>query len=223
MTRQIAEFVDLTEPQQRVLQRLEQLPRFTDIFFFTGGTLLKALGLVPRQSNDLDFFSFPAIDGRSLTEALGKVHQVLVDEFAGQKILNTDRGFMHEPSGMTIDIVADGVPPIDAYVPYGHLKTASLKDIAASKASAICSRDELKDYIDIAFLTKQQNWQLRDLAALAEKKFQLGTITEEKLFAELVAKQEQSNIPAEIFLRDQQKNIQLVHDQIARLISQTSL
>lgn len=219
----LADLQDLTDPQRTILEALAKTPELSDIFYLTGGTLLKALGIVPRQSNDLDFFTFPTIDSLQFTQHLRRILELLQKTFGKDTIVITQDGFMHSPSGMLIDAVADGVENIDGFVLFESLKTAGLKDLAASKASAICSRDELKDYIDIAFLTRHAGWSLKDLADLAEQKFQLGTVTEEKLLTELIAKQDMFTIPEEIFLRDGKANRAFVEQQINVLLKQTTL
>lgn len=223
MSGAIAEMQDLTDAQFKFLSRVERDKVFTSVFFFTGGTLLKALGVVPRHSNDLDFFTFSHINDHNFVAAQTNAHDLLDEVFGADEITLTDRGFIHKQSGMTIDLVADRSPNIENFKSFGSLQAASLPDLAAHKASALCSRDEVKDYIDVAFLTKQQGWRLQDLERLAEKKFRLGTISEEKLLAELLAKREWFSIPAEIWLNSPEKNTSIVSAQIDYLIAQTSL
>lgn len=223
MAKSITDFQDLTQPQQKLLSVVEQDKNFTDTFFFTGGTLLKALGIVPRQSNDLDFFTFSHVSSDDFFKAQLHVRDLVEQAFGAESIEPSEKGFLHTESGMVIDIVADGSKNIDEFVSFGNLQAASMKDLAAHKASALCSRDELKDYIDIAFLTKQQQWSLRDLEYFAEQKFQLGTIREEKMLTELLAKREMFTIDPAIFLRSPEENKALVEHQITTLIEQTSL
>ena len=148
---------------------------------------------------------------------------MLENLFGAGQIAPSERGLRHTASNMLIDIVADAVPNIDEFAFFGRLKTVSLKDITAHKASAICSRDEIKDYIDIAFLTKQQSWSLKDLEILAEEKFKLGTITEPKLLTELLAKQDAFRVTPHLFLRDGWENAKLVEQQIHYLVEDTTL
>ncbi len=223
MERLITDFKDLTEPQSSFLSRVEQDEKFTDIFFHTGGTLLKALGIVPRISNDLDFFTFSHVDDHDFWAGHSHARELLEDVFEPGSIIPADKGFLHRESNMVIDIIADGSPNISEFEPFGNLRTASLQDLAAHKASALCSRDELKDYIDIAFLTKDQGWLLEDLARIAEQKFRIGTISEEKLLTELLAKRDAFSISPEIFLRAPEENIATVTTQINYLIDNTSL
>lgn len=223
MSPTINDLQDLTKPQRQFLARIEHDALFTERFYLTGGTLLKALGVVPRQSNDLDFFTFSTVNAHDFINSLTHVKEQLEELFGARSIAPTDRGLLHTTSNMVIDIVADETPNIDEFVSFGHLRTSSLKDLAAHKASALCSRDEVKDYIDIAYLTKQQGWLLKDLAQLAERKFQLGTISEEKLLTELLAKREAFRIPLEIWLRQPEENSKHVEQQIQHLLETTSL
>ena len=219
----MTDFQDLTEPQRRLLLRLEKEQCFTEHFYFTGGTLLKALGIVPRESNDLDFFTFPEVDGRTYHALLGAIRSILDELFGAENVRNTERGFLIAEHGTRVECVYDIVKNIDAFVPFGKLRTSSLKDFAANKAAAFCVRDEVKDMIDIAFLTKRKGWLLADIADIAEERFRMGTISEEKLLAELIQKRDLLTVPREIFLRNPEENIAFVKAQVAFLIDHTTL
>lgn len=219
----LTDLVDLTAEQRTVLETIEQDETLCASLYLTGGTLLKALGIVPRHSNDLDLFTFPNVDRRAYFLHRQRVGELLRNAFPADDVRPTEEGYLHAPSGMVIDIVADAIPAIDAMAAFGKLQTAGPRDVAAGKASALCSRDELKDYIDIAFLTHRHRWALRDLEAMAEQKFGLGTITEEKLLAELIAKRDAFTIPDSVFLRDGDEHRRLVQRQVANLIEHTTL
>lgn len=223
MTHAIEDLIDLTPEQRKIIDVFEGDQVLRDTFYLTGGTLLKALGIVPRISNDLDFFTFPTIEGRVFVLQIQRIYELLCEAFGMETIMATDRGFIHRPSSTIIDAIADGSKNIDNFVLFGNLQTAGARDSAASKASALCSRDEIKDYIDIAFLTEQNGWLLQDLEGFAEMKFGLGTITEEKLLTELLEKKKSFTIPSHIFLRDAKENCTLVERQIEHLIQHTSL
>jgi len=219
----LSDFVDLTKEQRAILEAFEGDETLCQTFYFTGGTLLKALGIVPRVSKDLDFFTFPSVENRTYLAQHDRIYALLTSIFGNDQIHVTEDAYVHRPSGMIIDLVVEHIPTIDDFIPFGVLQTAGIKDIAAAKASALCSRDEVKDYIDIAFLTKKEKWGLQDLETLAEQKYGLGTITEEKLLAELIAKKEHFTLSGEIFLRDGEKNIAFVESQITSLIEHVSL
>ncbi|MDP2630820.1 MAG: nucleotidyl transferase AbiEii/AbiGii toxin family protein [Candidatus Uhrbacteria bacterium] len=223
MDRLLSELVDLSEVQYSILEGIERTDILFKTFYLTGGTLLKARGIVPRMSNDLDFFTFPLFDHRIFMSRLREFHCLLDGIFGAEHIITTERGFIHHPSGMIIDVIADEIPNIDEFVLFGKLSTSGLKDIAANKASALCSRDEIKDYVDVAFLTRDQGWSLKNLEEFAEKKFRLGTVTEEKLVTEILSKQSLFTLPAEIFLREPEKNLAIVQEQIAHLLETSTL
>jgi predicted nucleotidyltransferase component of viral defense system len=219
----VKDFKDLTPEQSALLAYLDKQSDFYEHFYFTGGTLLKALGISPRNSNDLDFFTFALVEPMAFPPLLKHMKTALETVFGAEAISATDRGFLHTESGMLVDCIFDTTINIRDFRAFGNLSTASLEDIAASKASALCCRDEVKDYIDIAFLTQEQQWTLKDLEQLAEEKFHLGTLSEEKLLTELLSKQELFTIPPEIFLRDAPEHIAIVTKSINRLLSSTSL
>lgn len=223
MAQTINAFKNLTEPQSVLLATLEQDREFTDFFFLTGGTLLKALDISPRHSDDLDFFTFATVDRREVNGRLLHLKNLVERIFGSSSITLTDRGFLHLPSGTLIDVVADAIKNIDVFQRFGNLAAASLKDLAAHKASALCSRDEVKDYIDLAFLTKHQGWNLNDLANFAEQKFGIATVTEEKLLAELLAQRDTIMIPDAIFLRNPQEQKNIIARQIDHLIEHTTV
>lgn len=217
------DFIDLTQQQRILLEAFERDAGLCQTFYFSGGTLLKAVGIIPRISNDIDFFSFPDMDSRVVFSQRENFYDACRALFGKDTIGETQCGIIHRPSGMVIDFAAGDVRIIGDFVSYGNLKTASIEDCAANKASALCSRDEIKDYIDIAFLSKNRGWSLKDFEEMAEKKFGLGTITEEKLLTELLAKQAQFDIPLDIFLRDPEINCAFVKEQISFLVEHTSL
>lgn len=219
MTKTLDDFVHLTAIQKRVLTCLNQEEIFYKHFYFTGGTLLKALDIVPRQSNDLDFFTFAHLPPLQFSPLLKGIDDILKRELKKDTLSVTSKGFLHNPSGILLDFILDTIEPIDAFVPYANIETASLKDIAAHKASALCSRDEIKDLIDLTFLTKKKGWLLKDLAKFAERKFQIGTITEEKLFEELLAKKKMFTLTPDLFLWAGKENVRLVKQQLEKLLT----
>ncbi len=223
MDHTLSEFVDLSDAQRTLIEQFAREDKLFQTFYLTGGTLLKARGIVPRVSNDLDFFSFPSFDQQAFMSRLRIFHSLLKKIFGSEHIATTDRGFIHSPSGMVIDVIADEIQNIDEFICFDKLSTSGLKDIAANKASALCSRDEIKDYLDIAFLTRDHGWSLKDLEEFAEKKFGLGTVTEEKLVTEILSKQSLFTFPPEIFLRNKEENITIVREQIAHLLETSTL
>ena len=152
-----------------------------------------------------------------------QLKDVLVDEIGDERLVVTDKGFLDSKSGMTIDFILDSIPEIDEFLVFDSIRVSGLKDIAANKASALCCRDEVKDYIDMAFLTLDQKLKLADLAGLAEEKFKIGTVTEEKLIEELVSKREMFRIVPDMFLFDGKAQVSRVNRQIDFLLQTVKL
>lgn len=223
MSHSLADFQDLTPVQRLLLERLEQEKRFTDTFYFTGGTLLKALGIVPRESNDLDFFTFPDVDGRTYIQRLQDARVVLQEVCGGKNVLDTERGWLLTDENTRVECIYDTVKNISEFVSFGALQTSGFPDLAANKAAAFCVRDEMKDYVDLAFLTKQEGWSLKDLADIAEKRFHLGTLREEKLLTEFIAKRDMFTVDPHMFLRNGAENARLVEEQVRSLLQHTTL
>jgi predicted nucleotidyltransferase component of viral defense system len=216
MKQQITDFIDLTDAQKAVLALLEANPVFTEHFYFTGGTLLKALGIVPRESNDLDFFTFPSFDTSRFPQIVGQIKRVISDSIGS--VTDTQKGFIHNASGMILEFVHEPTHLLEECIFYGNLGVSHVRDIAAHKASALCCRDEVKDLIDIAFLTQMQSWNLSDLEDLAYEKFGIKTVTQEKLLEEVLAKKDMFTITHTQFLKDGKANVKLCEDRIRYLL-----
>src|SRR3989338_3772748 len=90
----IRDFQDLTEPQQAFLGAVHDDAKLRKTFFFTGGTLLKARGIVPRFSNDIDLFTFPTVLPRDYLAALQAIHGLLNNLFNEVNVKETERGFL---------------------------------------------------------------------------------------------------------------------------------
>ncbi len=96
MGKTIADFVHLTDIQKRVLSLFDRHEIFYKNFYFTGGTLLKALGIVPRESNDLDFFTFHTVEQESFPRILNAIKKILEKELGADSLENALIGTMPE-------------------------------------------------------------------------------------------------------------------------------
>ncbi|KKR08761.1 MAG: hypothetical protein UT37_C0027G0009 [Parcubacteria group bacterium GW2011_GWA2_39_18] len=135
--------------------RKELLPVFANFknrFYLAGGTAL-ALQIGHRQSIDFDFFTETAFTPESLIGELKDIFPAKTFEIIDQQknTLNIiflggeiKVSFLHYPYPLLN-------PPLDAQ----SMNLASKEDIAAMKCSAILSRSELKDYVDLYYLIKE--------------------------------------------------------------------
>ena len=134
--------------------RKEILPLFNTFvpdFYLAGGTAL-ALQLGHRDSIDFDFFTNKSFSTSELYEKIEKT-------FENHKILKT------QDKKDTLTILIDGNIKISFFAyPYKlikplidseYFKIASIEDIGCMKFSAITSRSQKKDYVDLYFILQK--------------------------------------------------------------------
>lgn len=138
-------------PLFQVLLDLSRLPALAN-FTLVGGTAL-ALQLGHRKSDDLDFFTDRSFDIREVKNAILEYNPKV--EFVAE----TPQGFSFtlplpgdEEDVRKLDIYNWAVKFIRPFEEEGHVRLASLEDIAAFKLDAITHRKEKKDYVDLAVL-----------------------------------------------------------------------
>jgi hypothetical protein len=73
-------------------------------------------------------------------------------------------------------------PIVASFVRIEGIKMLSIKEIGATKAYTIGRRGTYKDYVDLYFIIAEQHSSLREIIALAERKF--GHEFNSRLFAE---------------------------------------
>jgi predicted nucleotidyltransferase component of viral defense system len=139
-------------------KRKDLLPIFTQFksrFYLAGGTAL-ALQIGHRQSVDFDFFTDDDIDTEKLFEEIRecfKTHDVTIY----QEEKNT-LGILID-SEMKVSFMKYGYSIVSAPIDTDFFRLASILDIGLMKLSAITSRAELKDYVDVFFILKQISLQ----------------------------------------------------------------
>ena len=211
------DLVALDALQERVLGYLAGLPEFTRRWYFAGGTSLKALAIVPRVSEDLDFFTLPEARNTDIHGFLGRLKPEL-ERVLAQEVFVSDRGFF--VPGMKMDFCAESTAVMGGVLHAGELGISHPANTLAAKVSAVCSRDEVKDIIDIAFLVDFFGIQdISVLARLFEEKYRLvSALTEEKIALALFEKLQQFVIPPEIFLVDGEAHAARVRATLTQLI-----
>lgn len=134
----------LPPPQRRLWQELSEIPR---AFTLYGGTAI-ALHLGHRESVDFDFFSFESFDTGILLEKIAflDASSILQSE-ANTLTLLVDRDG-------PVQVSFFGVPRLGQVRPHiqcqrAEIKTASLIDLAGTKAAVVQRRAEAKDYVDL--------------------------------------------------------------------------
>jgi len=147
------------------LKILPLLKNFKKDFYLAGGTGL-ALQLGHRDSIDFDFFSKNNIDTQKLFLQIKKI-------FKGYKILkiqeekNTLTVFIDE--NIKLSFFTYNYKLIKKTIDEPYFNIASIIDIADMKLSAIVSRANNKDYIDLYFIFKEVS--LKNILKDLNKKF----------------------------------------------------
>lgn len=144
----------LTPLQGEILEALRDAPPF----YLTGGAALASRYLGHRQSLDLDLFVVEAGDVEALAAHL---HQVAILRGWTVEDVRTYPGFrrylVRTGSASTlVDIVhetARQVVPLAAKPVEGGIRIDDLEDLVANKLCAVLGRGEVKDLVDLFFLT----------------------------------------------------------------------
>lgn len=149
----------LTNLQKKILILFSKL-KDKNAFYLTGGTALSAFLLKHRKSNDLDFFT-------NIEELISPVSQKLEVCLKNEDLgVERSRGFhsfvelsVSSKEDFTVIHFALDSPfrfeqPFDIGEIPG-LKVDSLIDIATNKLLALFGRAELRDFIDVYFLTRE--------------------------------------------------------------------
>ena len=146
-------------------------------FFLTGGTALAEYYLTHRYSDDLDLFTTSkealiSMDNR-MPEVVRSLHLQIVNhrrigDFSGYILqdLNTSEG-------LKIDLVKDIEVQFGTKRKIGTYTIDSIENISSNKVCTILSRTEVKDFVDLYFLIKE-NYITLDKAIEMGKEKDLG-------------------------------------------------
>ena len=142
----------VSQVQQEVLVTLSGVELLTSNFFMTGGTTLAVFYLHHRTSEDLDFFSTHFRDLGTIDTALKRIFK---NELS---LVQSSRNFFsYLIRGIKVDIVFDPLSSAEKR-PTATLESGkkilidSLDNIASNKLSAVVSRSEVKDLVDLYFI-----------------------------------------------------------------------
>lgn len=128
---------------------LPALGSFKQDFYLAGGTAL-ALQIGHRVSVDFDFFTEKDFETNELYE---RIREVFGEVQRTQESSNT-LGIVVQDD-VKISFMKYQYPLLNECVDTDYIRLASIPDIGCMKLSAIVSRAELKDYVDLFFIFKQ--------------------------------------------------------------------
>ena len=150
----------LAEKQQKLFEVLNRQKWIND-YYLAGGTGL-ALFLGHRQSVDFDFFSKSPFSNDVLSERLAKIGSYV--KLSEQK--NTLHGIIDD---INISFLEYKYPLLEKPIIEKNMRIACIKDIACMKLSAIVSRGNKKDFVDIFYILKK--YSLEELLHLYSEKY----------------------------------------------------
>ena len=165
----------LTPKQLNFLELAQTQASITRRFYLTGGTALAEFYLNHRLSEDIDLFCEKEEVNPKVVEAFLKkispqlsVIHIKRSQFLGlvsYKLIYKDGG------ELKVDFNYYPFPRIEKGTKYKNMEIDSMRDIAANKIHTLFMKPRARDYIDLYFLIKQQNFSLGGLIADAKAKF----------------------------------------------------
>ena len=162
---------ELNHLQKKLLKRLAHSP-LKQRFYWTGGTALSFLYLHHRQSKDIDLFSDSPF---SFEDINGFVNQLRKDlklpKVELKKIYDRYEFFLHNKEKVRLEFVFYEHPQLKPRQKWQGIFVDSLDDIATNKTMAFFDRNDPKDLFDIYFLLQKNNYKVKKLLKMVEKKF----------------------------------------------------
>lgn len=165
----------LTPKQSQFLELVASDSGIVEMFFLTGGTALSEFYLHHRLSEDIDLFCQSQEVDQILVEAFLeknsqklKVGRIKRSSFLG---LNSYTLIFNDRSELKVDFNYYPFLPIAKGKLFRKLKVDSLYDIAANKIHTLFMKPRSRDYIDLFFIFKSENYSLEKLILDAKAKF----------------------------------------------------
>lgn len=145
-------------------------------FFLTGGTALSVFYLDHRKSYDLDLFTPQMVDWFQIDALLALICQRIGAEH--RSVTKTPLFCRHElvrgQEKEIVDLVVEQVPQIEEKKNhFGQIIVDTPREIGINKICMLVSRSEIKDVIDLLFLSRQGFDVLANVTAAKRKEASL--------------------------------------------------
>lgn len=202
----------LTPLQKSVLDAVFAEEVFARSWYLTGGTALAAFHLFHRYSDDLDFFTN---EPSSIELAWPTLQRLLPVTGLAVESRTPHYIRLRHAEGLRVDVVQD--VPFRAGIPvrHGAWLVDSLENIALNKVSAIQGRLDVKDYVDVYLLLKDD--PTRILAWLAQAK-QKDASVEPFLWSRLIGDVETFRVLPRMIIPLSLKELVAFYRELRRLI-----
>lgn len=165
----------LSPKQLKFLECIQQEESIIRNFYLSGGTALAEFYLSHRLSEDIDLFSEhqevnpDAVDAflRKVSPKL-KVKNIERIQFLGlfTYILN-----FRDNDKLKVDFNYYPFPRIEKGILYNKIQVDSIHDIAANKIHTLFMKPRARDYVDLYYILKSENFSIEKLILDAKAKF----------------------------------------------------
>ena len=164
-----------SEEQQNLLNELAGIDFIHTNFFLTGGTALSVFFLRHRTSEDLNFFTIDSVDLSVLDTVLKRI-------FSGETtVIQSSRMFLsYLIADVKVDFVIDPLSSKDIrpklILGLGNsISIDTLDNICSNKLATVMSRLEIKDIIDLYFISielwnKSEDRFFKDVMKMLKKR-----------------------------------------------------
>lgn len=137
--------------QQLVTKRLLAALLHTD-FVLAGAGAMKAHGLIVRPTYDIDLFTRPNEDRDAVREAANRAIEILTADGYGVQVVRSSESFVRlqleaDNCQLEIDFAVNWRADPPAQLSVGPV--LSERDAVAGKLSAVYSRGEIRDFLDL--------------------------------------------------------------------------
>lgn len=164
----------LTLFQKDVLVLVSNNPLFTKNFYLTGGTALSEFYLHHRMSEDLDFFSEEEFNLSQVQTIIKQISVKLkLTDIKYHNQFGLHVFFLHRNNEiLKVDFNNYPFTQLDRQNLYNkRLRIDSLRDIAVNKLQTIATQPRSRDFTDLYFIIKKNDWTIDELRKDARNKF----------------------------------------------------
>ncbi|MDO8436053.1 MAG: nucleotidyl transferase AbiEii/AbiGii toxin family protein [bacterium] len=142
-------------------------------FYLSGGTALTAYYIPYRFSQDLDFFSEKEFNPLTISVFLKKFKKEIgYKKFDFQKSFNRNLYFLYIGSKiLKVEFTYYPFSPLIKAKIVNGIKLDSILDIAVNKTFTISQNPRTRDFLDLYFIIKRENFNFFDLLKKARIKF----------------------------------------------------
>lgn len=163
----------LNQQQKIIFKEIASDKYFSKNFYFTGGSALAEFYLKHRLSDDLDFFSEKEIETQTILTKISQLSKKYNFRFLPRLVEVVYRFEITFPKNIRFKVDFGFYPfeRLEKGKNFQDLEIDSLKDIAANKLLTINQRNDVKDFVDLYFVLKEEGLTIWDLIYASKKKF----------------------------------------------------